>query len=57
MKQYKVIKIYYDFKLSSIEKVMNDMAKEGWEVVCMTHEPSNTSKYIITFSREENKAE
>ncbi|MBE6901284.1 MAG: DUF4177 domain-containing protein [Ruminococcaceae bacterium] len=54
MKQYKVIKVYYDYKLASLEKVMNDMAKEGWEVVCMTHEPSNTSKYIITFCREDD---
>ena len=55
MKQYKVLKVYYDFKLGSIEKIMNDMAKEGWEVVCMSPEPSNTLKLIITFCREESE--
>ena len=55
MKQYKAIKIYYDYKLATLEKVMNDMAKEGWEVVCMSPEPSNTLKMIITFCREETQ--
>ena len=52
MKEYKVIKVYYDYKLATIENIMNDMAKEGWEVVCMSPEPSNTLKLIITFCRE-----
>ena len=52
MKEYKMIKVYYDYKLATIENIMNDMAKDGWEVVCMSPEPSNTLKLIITFCRE-----
>ena len=54
MKQYKMLKVYYNSKLSDIEKVLNDMAKDGWELVCMTPEPSNL-KLIITFCREEGE--
>ena len=56
MKQYKAIKVYYDYKLGALEQVMNDMAKDGWEVVCMCPEPSNTLKLIVTFCREVNDA-
>ncbi|MBQ9947482.1 MAG: DUF4177 domain-containing protein [Oscillospiraceae bacterium] len=54
MKQYKIIKVYYDYKLASLEKVINDMAKDGWELVCMSPEAgANTLKLLITFCREE----
>lgn len=53
MKQYKVIKIYYEYKLAPVENIMNDMAKEGWEVVCMTPDPTSSTKMILTLCREE----
>ena len=33
---------------------MNEMAEKGWEVVCMTAEPLNNLKLIITFCRDDS---
>ena len=36
-----------------IEETMEEMNKEGWEVVCMSPEPqSHTFKMLVTFCRE-----
>lgn len=55
MKEYKAIKVKYDSKLEVINQTMNEMAKEGWEVVCMSPEPpTNTMYFVVTFCREVN---
>ncbi len=53
MKKYKIVKVKWDLELEKAEKVMNEMAQEGWEVVCMSTEPAQTMRLIITFSRTE----
>ena len=52
MKEYKAIKVKWDYELENINKIMNDMAKEGWEVVCMSQEHPNTTNFVVTFSRK-----
>ena len=55
MKEYKAIKVKWDVKLEEINKVMNDMAKDGWDVVCMSPEPPQSTMYfVVTFSKEVN---
>ena len=51
MKQYKLI----ETKKANAEKVMNDMAKEGWEVVSVTLDNwSHLSLHLlIIFSKDE----
>ena len=46
MKEYMVLGVWK----SNAEKTMNDMAKEGWEVVAVTHWYSWS--LIITFSKD-----
>ena len=48
MKEYKVVKTSEKKK----EKVMNDMAKEGWEVVTVTYWSYWWVSLLITFCRE-----
>lgn len=57
MKQYKIIKVAFDTKCEKAEMLMNEMAEKGWEVVCMTSEPFNDFKLIITFCHESDNAE
>lgn len=54
MKKYKIIKVGLDFKYEKTENLMNEMAEKGWEVVCLTAEPSNNFKLIITFCRDDS---
>lgn len=54
MKKYKIIKVGLDFKNEKAENLMNEMAEKGWEVVCMTAEPLNNLKLIITFCRDDS---
>ena len=49
MKEYKVMKIDWDYKLKILETAINDMAKEGWELVCMTPPPQSSLHLIVTF--------
>ncbi len=51
MKEYKLVKVKWDLELKRAEEIMNEMAQEGWEVVCMSTEPAQTMLLIITFSR------
>jgi len=55
MKEYKSVKVKWDVKLEELDKIMNDMAKEGWEVVCMSPEPPHTMNFVVTFCRELNQ--
>ena len=57
MKEYKIIKVSMDLGnkniYEKIEETMEEMNKEGWEVVCMSPEPqSHTFKMLVTFCRE-----
>lgn len=60
MKQYKVVKVKLTFAelgssdFTKLETVMNDMAKEGWEVVCLSPNPAaNTNFLLVTFSKDD----
>lgn len=56
MKEYQAIKVKWDVKLEEINKVMNDMAKDGWDVVCMSPEPPHsTMNFVVTFCREKSE--
>ncbi|MCH5198654.1 MAG: DUF4177 domain-containing protein [Oscillospiraceae bacterium] len=48
MKEYKMIQT----EKNQAEKVMNDMAEEGWEVVTVTFWNYWTVSLLITFFRE-----
>ena len=51
MKEYKVIKVKWDLNIEILNKTINDMAKEGWELVCMTTEPRFNLDYVVTFCK------
>ncbi|MBQ6755824.1 MAG: hypothetical protein IJP43_02590 [Oscillospiraceae bacterium] len=48
MKQYKVVKCGE----TEAERVMNDMACEGWEVKCVTYWQYWWYYLVVTFERE-----
>jgi hypothetical protein len=48
MKEYKVV----ETKKKNAEQIMNDMAKQGWEVVSLTYWSAWSICLLITFSRE-----
>ncbi len=48
MKEYKIVEV----KKSLAEKTMNEMAKQGWEVVSFTAWNFWKVSIMITFSRE-----
>lgn len=59
MKQYKVIRVKLTFEeignadYEKLEIKMNDMAKEGWEVVCVSPQPgTNTNFLLVTFCKD-----
>ena len=52
MKEYKIIKAKYDINFEKAEAIMNEMSKEGWEVVSVSPETSLSLSVIITFQRE-----
>ncbi len=49
MKEYKVVEVN---KKKDVEKVMNDMAKQGWEVVSVNFWSYWKVSLMITFARE-----
>lgn len=49
MKEYKVVEVD---KKKEVEKVMNDMAKQGWEVVSVNFWSKWKVSLMVTFSRE-----
>ncbi len=49
MKEYKLIEVN---KKTEAEQIMNDMAKQGWEVAYVTVWQNITVSLLITFSRE-----
>ncbi len=60
MKKYKIVRVKLSFtdigmaNYEKIEAVMNDMAKEGWQVVCTSPQPGvQTANMLVTFCREE----
>ena len=62
MKQYEIVRVKLkmeDIGLANYEKVetvMNDMAKDGWEVVCTSPQPGiNTNFMLVTFCREDEQ--
>ncbi|MBQ8787337.1 MAG: DUF4177 domain-containing protein [Oscillospiraceae bacterium] len=52
MKEYKAVKVKWDVNLEQVNKLMNDMAKDGWEVVNVTTEPPNTLNFVVVLCRE-----
>ncbi len=48
MKEYKILEV----RKNQAEKVMNDMAKNGWEVVSTNYWNSWKISIMITFVRE-----
>ena len=59
MKQYKVVRVKLSLSelgsanFTELETMMNDMAKERWEVVCLSPPPiANTSFLLVTFCKE-----
>ena len=48
MKEYTVL----ETSKKNAEKLMNDMAKQGWEVVSVTYWSMWTIGLLITFSRD-----
>lgn len=53
MKEYKAMKVKWDVKLEQLNKTMNEMAQEGWEVVSVSSEPPfNTMHFVVVFGRE-----
>ena len=55
MKEYKAIQVKWDVKLEKVNQKMNEMAKEGWEVVCMSQEHPSKTGFVVTFCREINQ--
>ncbi len=55
MKEYKVMKIDWDYKLEILETTINDMTKEGWDLVCMTPPPQSSLHFVVTFCRDAGK--
>lgn len=49
MYEYKVIEVEYP---KDMEKLMNDMAKDGWRVVSTAHWHNFKATMVITFERE-----
>ena len=60
MKEYKIVRVYINsndlinHQYGKVEAVMNDMSEQGWDVVCVTNEPSKiaSTEFLVTFSRE-----
>ena len=48
MKEYKIV----ETKKKNAQQTMNDMAKQGWEVVSLTYWSYWSVSLLITFSRE-----
>jgi hypothetical protein len=60
MKQYKIVRVKLTLEdigsanYEKIEAVMNDMAKDGWEVVSTSPQPGvSTTCMLVTFCKEE----
>ena len=60
MKQYKVVREKITFEelgignFTRLETVMNDMAKEGWNVVCLSPQPGTTTNFVlVTFCKDD----
>ena len=51
MKEYKVVEAKGAAKA---EAVMNELARDGWEVVNVTYWTNWTTRLVITFSRGKN---
>ena len=52
-KEYKIV----ETSKKKAEQMMNDMAEQGWQVVCMTYWNAWKLCLLITFSREKETAE
>ena len=60
MKQYKIVRVKLSLEdigsanYKKLEAVMNDMAKDGWEVVSTSPQPGvSTTNMLVTFCKEE----
>ena len=49
MKEYKVVEAK---NAKAAEAVMNEMARDGWEVVSVTYWTYWTTRLVITFTRD-----
>ena len=59
MKQYKIVRVNLSLEdigsanYEKLEAVMNEMAKDGWEVVCTSPQPGVSTPYmLVTFCKE-----
>ena len=60
MKEHKIIKVFLKTSdvmhnnYEKLESVMDDMSAQGWDVVCVTNEPSKiaSTEFLVAFSRE-----
>ena len=57
MKEYKAIRVKWDYNMDQVNQVMNDMAKDGWDVVSVSLDHPNTTNYIVVLKREESHGE
>ena len=48
MKEYKVI----ETKKNKVERLMNEMAQQGWDVVSVTYYSGWSISLLVTFSRD-----
>ncbi len=56
MKEYKVIEVKFRDK-NKVEDIMNDMAKLGWELTCMSYWSGWSTGLLIAFERERREEE
>ena len=51
MKEYKVIEVKFKNK-NKVEEIMNDMAKLGWELTCMSYWSGWSTALLVAFARD-----
>ncbi len=52
MKEYKIVTAKLDWNFAEAERVMNEQAENGWEVVSVCYETDVKNCAIITLTRE-----
>ena len=62
MKQYKIVRVKLSLEdiglanYQKLEAVMNNMAKEGWEVVSTSPQPGvSSTNILVTFCKENDQ--
>ncbi|MCM1025319.1 MAG: DUF4177 domain-containing protein [Roseburia sp.] len=54
MKKYKILEVAWDRKHEKAEALMNEMAEEGWEVVCVSSNDPRSLNLLVTFCRDDS---